>query len=156
MRWLPGSIHCDLDPSGAAALCTREQVERLAAWGPADCRALTTGNMNPEGQTPLDEVPAALARAAPRFQHRLATGGRDEMLDPTAIGVRVTLMPKVSSRAERSPAPPGGPILLDLADGGPPPMATCVCTWFWPMATCVSTWFSRAQPPTSGVSPTCT
>jgi hypothetical protein len=37
MRLLFASIHGYLDPSGGAALCTRELLEAPAAWQ-ADCR----------------------------------------------------------------------------------------------------------------------
>lgn len=40
-------IHCHLDPSNGAALCTRELLEPLAALG-SDCRVLTTGILDPE------------------------------------------------------------------------------------------------------------
>ncbi len=58
MRLLFSSVHCDLDPSGGAALCTREMLEPLAARG-MDCRALTMGIMDPERETSLDEFRAA-------------------------------------------------------------------------------------------------
>jgi len=42
MRLLFSSIHCYLDPSSGAALCTRESLELLAGrW--MDCRVLRTG-----------------------------------------------------------------------------------------------------------------
>ena len=47
------SIHCYLDPSSGAALCTRELLELLAARG-MDCRVLTTGILDPERETSLD------------------------------------------------------------------------------------------------------
>jgi hypothetical protein len=67
MRLLFASIHCYLDPSSGAALCTRELLELLAArW--ADCRVLTTGILDPERETSLDEVLAMLELPAGRFQ----------------------------------------------------------------------------------------
>jgi len=47
MRLLFASIHCYLDPSSGAALCTRELLELLAGRG-MDCRVLTTGMLSPE------------------------------------------------------------------------------------------------------------
>ena len=55
MRLLFSSIHCYLDPSSGAALCTRELLELLAARA-MDCRVLTTGILDPERETSLDEV----------------------------------------------------------------------------------------------------
>ena len=55
MRLLFAAIHCYLDPSSGAALCTREQLELLAGRG-MDCRVLTTGILDPERETSLDEV----------------------------------------------------------------------------------------------------
>ena len=52
MRLLFASIHSDLDPSGGAALSTRELLELLAARG-ADCRALTAGVLDYERETTL-------------------------------------------------------------------------------------------------------
>ncbi len=48
MRLLFSSIHCYLDPSSGAALCTRELLELLAARG-MDCRVLTTGILSGVG-----------------------------------------------------------------------------------------------------------
>ncbi len=59
MRLLFSSIHCHLDPSSGAALCTRQLLELLAARG-ADCRALTTGILDTERETSLDEELATL------------------------------------------------------------------------------------------------
>ena len=61
MRLLFSSIHCYLDPSSGAALCTctRELLELLAGRG-MDCRVLTIGVLDPERETSLDEVLAAL------------------------------------------------------------------------------------------------
>ncbi len=56
MRLLFSSIHCYLDPTSGAALCTRELLELLAARG-MDCRVLTTGILDPKRETSLDEVP---------------------------------------------------------------------------------------------------
>src|SRR5271157_2645520 len=99
MRLLFSSIHCYLDPSIGAALCTRELLELLAGRG-MDCRVLTTGVLDPERETSLDEVFAGLELPAGRFQAELGTGRAAEVIDLSVNGVRVTLLPTVSSRAE--------------------------------------------------------
>ena len=73
MRLLFSSIHCYLDPSSGAALCTRKLLELLAGRG-MDCRALTTGILNPERETSLDEGLAALELPARRFQGGAGNG----------------------------------------------------------------------------------
>ncbi len=115
MRLLFSSIHCYLDPSSGAALCTRELLELLAARG-SDCRVLTTGILDPERETSLDEVFATLELSVRRFQAELRPGGSAEVLDLGVNGVRVTLMPTASSRAERSPDPREAAIFLELAE----------------------------------------
>jgi len=115
MRLLFSSIHCYLDPSSGAALCTRELLELLAARG-ADCRMLTRGILDPERETSLDEVLATLELPAGRFQAGLGRGGVAEVVDLGVNGVRVTVMPTASSRAERSPDPQEAAIFLELAE----------------------------------------
>jgi len=115
MRLLFSSIHCYLDPSSGAALCTRELLELLAARG-ADCRVLTRGILDPERETSLDEVLATLELPAGRFQAQLGRGGVAEVVDLGVNGVRVTVMPTASSRAERSPDPRESAIFLELAE----------------------------------------
>ena len=115
MRLLFSSIHCYLDPSSGAALCTRELLELLAARG-MDCRVLTTGILDPERETALDEVIATLELPGRRFQAELRTGGAAEVIDLGVNGVRVTLMPTASSRAERSPDPREAATFLELAE----------------------------------------
>ena len=115
MRLLFSSIHCYLDPSSGAALCTRELLELLAARG-ADCRVLTTGILDPEREMSLDEVLATLELPTQRLQAELGPGGSAEVIDLGVNGVPVTLMPTVSSRAERSPDPRESAIFLELAD----------------------------------------
>ena len=102
MRLLFSSIHCYLDPASGAALCTRELLELLAGRG-MDCRVLTTGILDPERETTLDEVFAVLELPDRRFQAELRTGRSAEVIDLGVNGVRVTLMPTVSSRAPRRP-----------------------------------------------------
>ena len=115
MRLLFSSIHCYLDPSSGAALCTRELLELLAGRG-MDCRVLTTGILDPERETSLDEVFATLELPVRRFQAQLGTGRAAEVIDLGVNGVRVTVMPTASSRAERSPDPRESAIFLELAE----------------------------------------
>ena len=115
MRLLFSSIHCYLDPSSGAALCTRELLELLTARG-MDCRVLTTGVLDPERETTLDEVLATLELPAQRFWAELGAGRAAEVIDLTVNGVRVTLMPTTSSRAERSPDRREAEVFLEMVD----------------------------------------
>ena len=115
MRLLFSSIHSYLDPSSGAALATRELLELLAARG-MDCRVLCTGVLDYERETPLDELLASLGLPVSRFQAALGGGRTSDVLDLTVGGVRVTLLPTASSRAERSPDGSEGAVFLDLAD----------------------------------------
>jgi len=115
MRLLFASIHCYLDPSGGAALFTRELLELLAARG-MDCRVLTTGGLDPEPETSLDELLATLELPARRLQAELGSGRTAEVSEPGRSGVRVTVMPTASSRAERSPDQRELGIFLELVD----------------------------------------
>ena len=115
MRLLFASIHSYLDPSGGAALSTRELLEMLAARD-ADCRALTAGALDYERETTLDEVLAGLELPSQRFRADLGHGGSAEVIDLTVKGVRVTLMPTASSRVERSPKMQESERFLGLAD----------------------------------------
>ncbi len=69
-----------------------------------------------ERETPLDDVLAAVDRATPRVGAALSRGGEAEVFDQELDGVRVTLLPTSSSRAERAPNPREGVIFLDLVD----------------------------------------
>jgi serine/threonine-protein kinase len=124
MRLLFASIHGDLDPSGGAALSTRELRELLAARG-ADCRALTAGALDDERETSLGEVLAGLDLPSQRFRAdlghpvvarspNLATSVK--VIELTVGGVRDTLMRTASSRTERSPDMQESARFLDLAD----------------------------------------
>src|SRR5271166_6955748 len=81
-----------------------------------DCRALTTGILDPERETSLDEVLAALELPVQRFQAELGMGRAAEVIELSVNGVRVTLMPTSSSRVERSPDPRESVIFLELAE----------------------------------------
>jgi len=72
--------------------------------------------LNPERETSLDEGLAALELPARRFQAEPRTSGAAEVIDLSVNGVRVTLMPTISSRAERSPGPRESAIFPELAE----------------------------------------
>lgn len=113
-RLLFASIHCYLDPSGGAALSTRELLELLAARG-WDCRALTCGVLDYQRETALDELLAGLDLPARRPSAALRNGQAAAVVDLDVGGVRVTVLPTASSRAERAPDPREGAAFLDLA-----------------------------------------
>ena len=58
-----------------------------------DCRVLTTGILDLERETPLDEVFATLELPTQRFEAELGTGRAAEVIDVSVNGVRVSLMP---------------------------------------------------------------
>ena len=115
-RLLFASIHGYLDPSGGAAICTREMLELLAARG-WDCRSLTCGVLDYQRETTVDELLASLGLdgSARRRAASLESGGRAEVVDLEVGGVRVTMVPTASSRPDRAPAPHEGAAFLDLA-----------------------------------------
>jgi hypothetical protein len=81
-----------------------------------DCRLLSAGVLDHERETSLDEVLAALELPVRRFQAELGGGRSAGVIDVSVNGVRVTHMPTVSSRAERSPDPREAAIYLELAE----------------------------------------
>jgi len=115
MRLLFARFNCYLDPSSGAALCTRELLELLAGRE-MDCRVLSARALDPERETSLDEVLPALELPIRRFEAELGTGSAAEVIDLSVNGVRVTLMAKSCSRAERSPDPRESAIFLELAE----------------------------------------
>jgi hypothetical protein len=132
VRLLFASTHGYLDPSSGAALATREILALLAARG-ADCRVLSTGVLDYEQGTSLDEVMTILALPTQRrhvvLGHPVVARSPDpvvarsldlatfvEVIDMTVGGVGVALMPTASSRAERSPDMRDSACFLDLAD----------------------------------------
>jgi len=90
-RPLFASIHRDIDPSRDAAVATRGLLELLARRG-LDCRVL------PAGCSPLWNLRR-------RFQADLKRGRLVLVIDLAVVGLRGTLMPTASSRAERLPGP---------------------------------------------------
>ncbi len=115
MRLLFASIHSYLDPSSGAALATRELLELLIRRG-MDCRVLCAGVLDYERETSLDEVLATLELPARHLQAELDADRTAEVVDLTLNGVRVTLLPLSSSRAERAPDPRESAVFLELAE----------------------------------------
>jgi hypothetical protein len=124
-RLLFASIHSCLAPSGGVARCTRELLEAPAARG-AERRVSSMGVLDYRQEVSLDEVLAGLGLPGQRSEAALAGEGTAEVIDLTVNGVRVTLLPTSSTRAERSPYPRESALLLDLVDH--------LLERFWPQA----------------------
>ena len=77
---------------------------------------LSTGILDYREETPLEKVLGLLDVPVNRCQAPLSQGGATSVFDFTLSGVRVTLLPTVSSRLERSPTPREGEQFLDLAE----------------------------------------
>ena len=109
------SIHCYLDPSSGAVMATRQLLEFLAARG-WDCRALTCGILDNQRETSVDDLLTTLELdgSARRLDAALGRGGAAEVVDLTLDGVRLTVMPTASSRAEKAPNAPDGARFLDF------------------------------------------
>ncbi len=101
-------------------MCTRELLELLAARE-MDCRVLTTGILDPERETSLDQLLATLELPARRFQAELGTGRAAEVVDLGVSGVRVILMPTASSGAELPSHAPSS-ASSQFSYGGPTPV----------------------------------
>jgi glycosyltransferase involved in cell wall biosynthesis len=115
LRLLFASVHGYLDPSSGAALATRDLLELLSERG-TDCRALSTGILDYERETPLESVLDPMAMPFARTRAALSGGGDAEVFDLTLNGVRATLLRTASSRAERSPDLHESRAFLDLAE----------------------------------------
>ena len=107
-RLLFASIHSYLDPSSGAALATRELLELLAGRG-WDCRAFTCGVLDYQNETPIEDVLESIERPSARSGAALSLGGEAEVFDLEVDGVRVTLLPTSSSRADKAPNRPRPP-----------------------------------------------
>jgi glycosyltransferase involved in cell wall biosynthesis len=114
MRVLFSSIHCLLDPSGGAAIATRELLELLASRG-MECRAFTAGVLDHEKETSIDDALSTLGLPAPRFAADMGGGRSAEEIDLEVGGVRATILPTRSSRGERSPDREESAAFQDLA-----------------------------------------
>ena len=114
-RLLFASFHCYLDPGSGAAICTRDVLEMLAARG-VDCRVLSTGLLDFEDETPLDEVLDPLGVPYARREVVLGDQRATEVVDLTLSRVRITIVPTASSRFEQAPSPDEARIWLELAD----------------------------------------
>ncbi len=102
-RLLFASIHAYLDPSSGAALATRELLELLAGRG-WDCRALTCGLLDFERETSVNAmlVGLELDRSARKMGAALGGTATAEVVNMEVGGVRVTMLPTASSRADRA------------------------------------------------------
>jgi hypothetical protein len=131
MRLLFASIHSYLDPSGGAALSTRELLELLAARG-ADCRALTAGVLDYERETTLDEVLAGLDLPSQRVRADLGLAGSAEVINLLWQGLPTLPLPSRSSTwpstASASPSCPQPPAGLSAR----PTCANRLASWNWP------------------------
>lgn len=114
-RLLFASVHSYIDPSSGAALAMRDLLELLAARG-IDCRALSTGALDFQEETPLEAVLDPLEVPYERVGARLDENRVVELIDLTLHGVRVSLLPTASSRAGRAPDHTEGGIFLALAE----------------------------------------
>jgi glycosyltransferase involved in cell wall biosynthesis len=90
-------------------------LELLAARG-WDCRALTCGILDYKDETLVESLLGTLELdgSARRINAKLSRGEAAEVVDLEAGGVRVTILPTASSRAERAPGPREGALFLDL------------------------------------------
>ncbi|MDR3639521.1 MAG: glycosyl transferase family 1, partial [Isosphaeraceae bacterium] len=100
-RLLFASVHGYVDPSSGAALATRDILELLAGRG-VDCRAISTGALDFQDETPLEAVLDPLDVPYERVG-ALIGDHVVELVDLMLHGVRVSLLPTASSRADRSP-----------------------------------------------------
>ena len=114
MRLLFASIHSYLDPSSGAASVRGNcwSCLPLGGW----IAGLCAGVLDHEQETTLDDVLGSLGLPANRLQAELSSGRSAEVMDLSVNGVRVTLMPTASSRAERSPDRQEGEIFLNLGE----------------------------------------
>ena len=113
LKILFASTHGYVDPSNGAAIGTRDILELLCAAG-HDCRVLSTGVLDFERQTPLEEILGPLGVADQRANAIRTHGRSTSVFDFALDGVRVTLMPTASSHAHESPNRDEGEAWLDL------------------------------------------
>jgi len=78
--WAERFLGLNGSSSSDAALCTRELLETLAGQGIA-CRVLTTGILQPERQTVLNDVLDALDLPARRYQAEPGASRAAEVVD---------------------------------------------------------------------------
>ncbi len=114
-RILFASVHGYLDPSSGAALASRDLLELLAGRG-VDCRVLSTGILDFERETTLEEILDPLPMPYEWAVAVLPGGTEVEVADLSLDGVRITLMPTSSSRADRAPTLDEGRAFFELAD----------------------------------------
>ena len=77
-----------------------------------------------QNETPIEDVLASIERPSARSGAALSLGGEAEVFDLDVDGVRVTLLPTSSSRADKAPT-----------------RVTALCTSTWPLRCSID--FSR-------------
>jgi glycosyltransferase involved in cell wall biosynthesis len=113
-RLLFASTHGYVDPSSGAARATRDVLEMMAARG-WECRALCSGALDYEQDTPLGSVLDRLAIPYDEASAALGSGGEAVVFELELEGVAVTAARTRSSRPERAPDRDESRVFLDLA-----------------------------------------
>jgi glycosyltransferase involved in cell wall biosynthesis len=113
MRILFASCHGYVDPSSGASISARQLLELMAGLG-HDCRVLSTGILDYQHETSIEDVLCSLDTAYRIANARLGRGGTTRVMDLELGGVRVTLVPTGSSNIRLSPNSEESSILLDL------------------------------------------
>jgi glycosyltransferase involved in cell wall biosynthesis len=112
-RLLFASVHSYLDTSSGAAIATRDLLELMAARG-WECRALTTGLLDYEQETPFATLIDSIGLPFDEARVVLDGGGECSVYELELNGVSITTQPLVSSRADRAPGREESAIFLDL------------------------------------------
>ncbi len=113
MKILFASSRCVIDPSSGAAIATRELLESLVTLG-VDCRAFCMGIFDYHHETRPEDVLSSLEAEVHMALAEAASGAKVPIFDLTLSGVRTTIVPTQSSRADRSPNHAESIAFLDL------------------------------------------
>ncbi len=113
MKILFASAHCVIDPSSGAAIATRELLESLVALGD-DCRAFCMGIFDYHHETRPEDFLSSLEAEIHMALAEAASGAEVSIFDLALNGVRTTIVPTQSSRADRSPTHAESIAFLDL------------------------------------------
>ncbi len=113
MKILFASTHCLIDPSSGAAIATRELLESLVDLGD-DCRALCMGIFDYHHETKAEDVLSSLKSEVHVAVAEAASGAEVPIFDLILNGVRTTIVPTQSSRADRAPTHGESIAYLDL------------------------------------------
>lgn len=109
------STHCILDPSSGAALATRDILELLSRHG-VTCRALCCGVLDYEQPTAIQTVLETLGTPYRSVEARRTDGFSIPVFDLEPNGVRTTIVPTASSRADQAPNLEESRAWLDLGE----------------------------------------